>query len=149
MKNACYFTLNALFVLKIFRFFRTFWSCRKNGSIRKISLISKSTTSQPGYQRIVMHMLPNISRSRDNRAIKFAQLVEYNMKNIFVEKSYTKSVGETIPRPLSKKSKLSIYLDQQREVINNLFRLYVNSRANKLQTTRGKIKLQTTLFYLT
>ena len=26
----------------------TFWSCRKNGSIRNIRLISKSMTSQPG-----------------------------------------------------------------------------------------------------
>ena len=44
--------------------------------------------------------------------MKFGQLIEYNMKNIFVEKSYTKCVGETIPRPLSKKSKLSISLGQ-------------------------------------
>ena len=57
-------------------------------------------------------MLPNISRSKGNQAIKFGQLIEYNMRNIFVEKSYTKCAGETIPRPLSKKSKLSISLDQ-------------------------------------
>ena len=43
--------------------------------------------------------------------MKFGQLIEYN-RNIFVEKSYTKCAGETIPRPLSKKSKLSISLDQ-------------------------------------
>ena len=34
------------------------------------------------------------------------------MKNIFLEKSYTKCGGEIIPRPFSKKSKLSISLDQ-------------------------------------
>ena len=44
--------------------------------------------------------------------MKFGQLIEYNMRNIFVEKSYTKSAGETFPRPLPKKSKWSIYLDQ-------------------------------------
>ena len=66
--------------------------------------------SEPGKQRIAMHILPNISRSKDNQAIKFGQLIEYNMKNIFVEKSYTKCAGETIPRPLSKKSKLTISL---------------------------------------
>ena len=44
--------------------------------------------------------------------MKLGQLMEYNMRNIFVEKSYTKCAGETIPRPLSKKSKLSIYLDR-------------------------------------
>ena len=34
------------------------------------------------------------------------------MGNISVEKPYTKCAGETIARPLSKKSKLSISLDQ-------------------------------------
>ena len=32
--------------------------------------------------------------------MKFGQLIEYNMRNIFVKKSYTKYPGETIPRPL-------------------------------------------------
>ena len=44
--------------------------------------------------------------------MKFGQLIEYNMRKIFAEKSYKKYTGETIPRPLSKKSKLSISLDQ-------------------------------------
>ena len=30
------------------------------------------------------------------------QLIEYNMKNISIEKSYTKFAGETLPRLLSK-----------------------------------------------
>ena len=89
----------------------TFWSCRKNGSNRKIRLISKSMTSQPGQQTIAIHILPNISRNKGNQAMKFGQLIEYNMRHIFVEKSYTKCAGETIPRPLSKKSKLSISRD--------------------------------------
>ena len=42
------------------------------------------------------------SRSNGNQAIKFVQLIEYNMRNIFLEKSYTKCGGETIPRPFSK-----------------------------------------------
>ena len=75
-------------------------------------LISKSMASQAGYQTIATHILPNISRSKSNQAMKFGQLIEHNMRNIFVEKSYTKCAGETIPRPLSKKSKLSISLDQ-------------------------------------
>ena len=44
--------------------------------------------------------------------MKFGQLIEYNMRNAFVDKSYTKYARETIPRPLSKKSKLSKSLDQ-------------------------------------
>ena len=44
--------------------------------------------------------------------MKFGQLREYNMSNIFLEKSYTKFDGETIPRPFSEKLKLNISLDQ-------------------------------------
>ena len=80
--------------------------------IRKIKLISKFMTSQPGKQTIAIHILPNISRSIFNQAMKFSQLIEYNKRNIFLEKSYTKFGGETIPRPFSKNSKLRICLDQ-------------------------------------
>ena len=31
--------------------------------------------------------------------MKFGKLMEYNMKNILAEKSYTKCAAETIPRP--------------------------------------------------
>ena len=44
--------------------------------------------------------------------MKFVQLMEYNMRNIFLEKSYAKCGGETIPGHFPKKSKLSISLDQ-------------------------------------
>ena len=62
-------------------------------------------TSQPGLQTTAIHILPNISRSKDNQTMKFDQLIEYKMRNTFVEKSYTKFAGETIHRPLSKTSK--------------------------------------------
>ena len=42
----------------------------------------------------------------------FGQLIEYNMRNIFLEKLYTKCDVETIPRPFSEKSKLFISLNQ-------------------------------------
>ena len=69
-------------------------------------------TSQPGKQTIAIQILPNISKSKGNQTMKFGQLIEYNMKNSFVEKSYTNCDKETILRPFSKKSKLSISLDQ-------------------------------------
>ena len=48
MKNAFYFILKALFVLKIFMFFvNTFWSCRKNSLIPKRMMTVKIMTSQP------------------------------------------------------------------------------------------------------
>ena len=45
--------------------------------------------------------------------MKFGQLIEYNMRNIFREKSHTKYRGETSLRALSRKLKLSISLDQK------------------------------------
>ena len=69
-------------------------------------------TSQPIKQTIAIHILPNISRSKDNQTMKFGQLIEYNMRNIFLAKSYAKCGGETITISFSKKSKLSISPDQ-------------------------------------
>ena len=39
------------------------------------------------------------------------------MANIFLEKPHTKCVGEASPRTVFKKSKLSISLDQQAEML--------------------------------
>ena len=61
--------------------------------------------------------IDNISRSKGNETMKFGQLIEYNMRNIFLEKSYTKYGGETIPRPFSQKSNLSISQDQLSKVL--------------------------------
>ena len=37
-----------------------------------------------------------ISRSKGNQTITFGQLIEYNMRNFFLEKAYTKCGGESI-----------------------------------------------------
>ena len=59
--------------------------------------------SQPGQQTILIHIyiLPNISRSKGNQTVIFGQLIECNMKNIFLQKSYIKCGGETSPRSYS------------------------------------------------
>ena len=64
--------------------------------------------------------------------MKFGQLIEYNMKNICFETSYTIWARETFPSPLSKKSELSISLDQKCKVLSSLFLLYANLRAFKI-----------------
>ena len=61
--------------------------------------------SQLGKQAIAVYILPKISRRKGNHVMEFAQLRENNMKNIFLEKSYTKCDGEAIRRPISKKAK--------------------------------------------
>ena len=61
--------------------------------------------------------------------MKFGHLIEYHLRNIFLEKSYTKFGGETIPRPLFKKSKLSGSLDQYSKVSYILFSFFAKLRA--------------------
>ena len=61
--------------------------------------------------------------------MKFGQLIEYNMRNIFLGKSYTKCDRETSPRPFSEKLKLSKSLDQQSKVLYSLFSLHAKLRA--------------------
>ena len=60
--------------------------------------------------------------------MKSGQLIEYDMRNIFLGKSYTKCGGETIPILFSKKSRLSISLDQYSKVLYTLFLLYTKLR---------------------
>ena len=73
--------------------------------------------SHCGSQAIVIHILPNISRSKGNQTMKFGQQTECNMRNIYLEKSYTKCGEETSPKRFSEKLKLSIYLDQLSKVL--------------------------------
>ena len=42
-------------------------------------------TSQPGLQTIAIHILPNISQSKEHQTMKFGQLIEYNKRNIFLQ----------------------------------------------------------------
>ena len=56
---------------------------QENGLIRKISLTSKSMTSQPGLQTIAIHILPNISQSKDNQTMRLGQFIGYNKRNNF------------------------------------------------------------------
>ena len=56
--------------------------------------------------------------------MKPGPLIENNLRNIFLEKSYKKCGGESIPRPFSKKSKLRISLDQYSKVLYILFLLF-------------------------
>ena len=49
-------------------------------------------------------------RTKSNQTMKFGQLIECNMRKIFLEKSYTKCDLENSPRPFSEKLKLSISL---------------------------------------
>ena len=44
-----------------------------------------------------MHILTNVPRSKDNHAMKLGQLIEYNKRNIFVEKLCESEAGRLAP----------------------------------------------------
>ena len=98
MKNTFYFTLKALLVFKIFKFLSwVFGHAEKQLDYKdkvNFKLYDVRTWETNKY---------NISRSKSNRTINFSQWIEYNMTNIFLEISYKKYLGETIPRSFSKK----------------------------------------------
>ena len=75
-------------------------------------------TSSSGKQLITIHILHNISRSKGKQKIK----------NVFLEKSLTRWVGETSPRPFSKKSKLTITLNQKSQILIGFFIVYVQDK---------------------
>ena len=41
-------------------------------------------TSQDGTQTITINILLDISKSKDNQNMKFGQLIDYNVRNIFL-----------------------------------------------------------------
>ena len=43
-------------------------------------------TSQPGLETVTIHIFPNTSQSEGNQTMKYGQLIEYNKRNIFLQK---------------------------------------------------------------
>ena len=53
-------------------------------------------TSQPCLQTIAIHIVPNISRSKNNQTMKLGQLTEYN--KYFFQKLYVgNETGRLVP----------------------------------------------------
>ena len=53
-------------------------------------------TSQTGKQTIAVHILPDVSRSKNNQTIiTFGQLIEYDMRNICL-KNQAQNVAEKL-----------------------------------------------------
>ena len=53
-------------------------------------------TSQPGREAIVIHILPYISRRKDNQIMKFAYLIEYPF---FLKNHRQNVVEKLVPDP--------------------------------------------------
>ena len=56
-------------------------------------------------------------RRKHRQTMRFGQLIEYNMRDIFLQKSYTKCAREASLRPFYKKLQFSISLDHQSEML--------------------------------
>ena len=59
---------------------------KKIDLIKKLRLVLKFMTPSSLKQIITIHILPNISRSKDKQTMKFGQLMQYNVKNNFLRK---------------------------------------------------------------
>ena len=53
--------------------------------------------SPTGKQIITIHILPGISRSNDNQILKFGQLIEYNVRYIFLQTHTESAAGRLVP----------------------------------------------------
>ena len=53
----------------------------------------KSQTEKP---LMTTHLFPNISRRKSDQTVKFSQLIEYSIRNIFLEKLYIKCGGKLV-----------------------------------------------------
>ena len=112
MQNVFYFTSKALFVLKIFKFSSWLFCHVAKQLDLKDKVNSEFYDATSRLTNIVINILRNILRSKRNQTMKFGQIIEYNMRNTFLEKSYTKCGGETSPWPSSGRLKLSRSRDQ-------------------------------------
>ena len=70
---------------------------------KRLRLILKFGTSENGKQIITIHVLPSISRSKENQIMKFGQLMEYIMRNIFLQNQTQNVVEKLVPDLLLKK----------------------------------------------
>ena len=124
LKNGIDFLIKALFISEIIKSliknYVLFWFPSKQkvvggskGALGRKGLISAFMTWQTRKQITTIHILPNISRSKGNKTMKFGYVIECSMTNMFLEKSYTKCGRETCSRTSYQKSKYSTSLDHK------------------------------------
>ena len=58
----------------------------------------------PDWQTIIIHILPNISKSKDNQPMKFGQLIECNLRNIFLQNHAENEAERLVPDFFLKKA---------------------------------------------
>ena len=110
------------------------------GFTRKIRLIYGGTTCETS----LIHMLPNISRSKSNMAMKFDQLKKCNIRSNFIEQVFTKELEKVSPDFFLKHHIWAYIWINSRKFYTACFGYiaswglskYISKFPNKLQTTR-------------
>ena len=106
MKALALWKMLLISIYKMFKFLLwLFWSYRERSD--KKAKVNFKFYDLANWGEGKKNKLSNISRCKGNQTIIFGHLVEFNMKNIFLEKSYTQYVSEISPKPCN--------LDQQSE----------------------------------
>ena len=134
MKNAFYFILKLISCLSYLDFILNFWSCRKNGLIRKTRLVSKFIDPQLGKQIITIRILPNTSRSKD-RLWNLVNLKNITRESIFSRNHAENTAGRLVPDYFLffKKALYEVKESGLRYILITLNSTY----RNKLQNFRG------------
>ena len=168
MKNVFYFILKVFLVLKILLYYiisRYYYIILSQDIIILLYYITYSIDflviqKKRLYQKdkvnlkihdvttgdIKIRILPNISRSRGNQKMKFDQVIEYNTRKIFLQKSYRKRGRETSSRPLFAffKKALNQVKESDLQLSLNIIRQFttwhtIKTNCIKLQTTDPEI----------
>ena len=91
IKNIFYFNFNFFLFSRYLKFCADRFShVVKQLDGKAIRLILKFMMSSTVKQTITIHIFSNISRCKDNQTMKFGELIEYNVRNIFLQKSCKK-----------------------------------------------------------
>ena len=85
-KNAFYFILKVLSVLEIFTFLSQFFTYAEKKAMIDFNIFDVTDWIKNNYNTHIGQYL----KKKSNQTRKFGQLIEYNMRNIFLEKPYTK-----------------------------------------------------------
>ena len=86
-------------------------SCSKAAWIERLGYFKFYDVSAWLINNCNTHIAKHLE-NKGNQTMKFGHLIEYNIRNFILGKSYAIYGGETSPRPFSGKLKLSISLDQ-------------------------------------
>ena len=77
-------------------------------------------TSETRKQIVIIYILLKSLSSKNNQSIKVGQLIECKVKDIILEKSYTKCDEQSSSASFSEKSKMNIFLYQQSEILYSM-----------------------------